>query len=89
LRLRQSRDPCWQLVRLGASNDDGGSAREHRWDVQHDPPRNVPQHESVARDPVRAIEDDNEFRCLPRTDLRRPLTVDLELVLHAVPGTCQ
>jgi hypothetical protein len=25
-------------------------------DVQHDPPRNVPQHESFARHPVRATE---------------------------------
>jgi hypothetical protein len=50
------RDPCWRVVRLGASNEDKGSARQHPWDVQHDPPRNVPQHESFARQPVRATE---------------------------------
>ena len=55
-RLRQSRDPCWRVVRLGAGNEDEGSARQHPWDVQHDPPRNVPQHESFARHPVRATE---------------------------------
>jgi hypothetical protein len=27
-------------------------------DVQHDPPRNVPQHESFARHPVRATEQE-------------------------------
>ena len=43
-------------MRLGAGNEDEGSARRHRWNVQHDPPRNVPQHENFARHPVRATD---------------------------------
>jgi hypothetical protein len=73
-RLRQSWDPCWRVVRLGASNEDEGSARRHRWDVQHDPPRNVPQ-QSFARHPVRARE--------------REAAHVREIVNEALLGICQ
>jgi hypothetical protein len=76
---------------LGAGNEDEGSAKQHPWDVQHDPPRNVPQYESFARHPVRATEheaarvreiaNEGESRATPATLVGVAFIVPIATVL--------